>query len=145
MQQKSWDETQEEKTGSCDRRQKDKKVSSLSGKAKRSDNNQWNSGTGNREKTSRVNAPSEPPHKAEVATPDTPFATGTEEAEKKKKRKDETNKEKDEDPARVYINKQPKENTQLPKKMRKDKKREKERDIRVAKRNVRTKKIKKKK
>ena len=72
------------------------------------------------------NAPSEPPSKAEVATPDTPFAAGTEEAEeKKKKRKDETNKDKDEDQARVYTKKQPKENTQLPKKMRKDKKIEK--------------------
>ena len=74
----------------------------------------------------RENAPSEPPPKAEVATPDTMFAAGTE--EKKKKRKDETNKEKEEDPARVYTKKQPKENTQLPKKMRKDKKIEKERD-----------------
>ena len=128
MQQISWDETREEKTGSCDRRQNDKKVSSLSEKAKRSDNNQWISGTGTREKTSRENAPFEPPPKAEVATPDTPFAAGTEEAEeKKKKRKDETNKDKDEDPARVYTKKQPKENTQLPKKMTKDKKIEKER------------------
>ena len=70
----------------------------------------------------RENAPSEPPPKAEVATPDTPFAAGAEEAEKRKKRKDETIKDKDEDPARVYTKKQPKENTQLLKKMRKDKK-----------------------
>ena len=121
MQQISRDETRKEKTGSCNQRQNDKKVSSLSGKAKRSDNNQWISGTITREKTSRENAPSEPPPKAEVATPDTPFAAGTEEAEEKnKKRKDEMNN--DEDPARVYTKKQPKENTQLPKKMRKDKK-----------------------
>ena len=122
-----------------------KKVSSLSGKAKRSDNNQWISGTATREKKFRENAPSEPPPKAEVATPDTPFAAGTAEAEEKKKRKDETIKDKDEDPARVYIKKQPKEDAQLPKKMRKDKKREKEREIGVAKRNDRTKKEKKKK
>ena len=76
----------------------------------------------------RENTPSETPPKAEVAIPDTPFAAGTEEAEEKKKvRKDETNKDKDEDPARVYTKKQPKENTQLPKKMRKDKKIERER------------------
>ena len=83
----------------------------------------------NYRKKFRENAPSEPPLKAEVATPDTPFAVGTEEAgEKKKKRKDEANKDKDEDPARVYTKKQPKENIQLPEKMRKDKKIEKERD-----------------